>query len=995
MAEQINAQFSSCTSLVEFQNANQSTYHKMRLTWILPELEEEEYEKVEIYRFVSELNVCTNPDIITDASPSKLIYTVTQNVDDTVTIERNFPYFISTTASTTLNNMEKVFVDDFSGLDPSGYDLDLFHSFPGIFNNKTIIDDIAFIRRTIYYILKVYVKGDTVSSDIAPYLVTPVYSERRFVNHSTKTQVKHNYLHYEGDEIWNAFVVDAAANQGAYGGISRTTVDNRRIHFDVSHAGPYGRGGSAWVSDRSSGNIMRYDMRNGAHHRTYSTGIKGRGFGIGIHTGTGGCIAGPGDTAYSPHTTPTLFYCDPNKTSPEYIMPVSSNRCCYGIIPLYNYSDRVFVTDLDGHGYSGILIIGNNLTDSRFIHDSNRASGYAAAAGSNGFGIQAGYNTTIPNFVHPEDARSILKNLSTFSVYSFASRIGADNHELYPNTLVNGTSSNRDYYCITHGSEFSLHVPFDAMISSDITVNWAVDFGSPPYIQTPGYDGENNLWSVGSNTKRKIYRSAADRIANDDIDESTIFPFGGNSRYKSMPLTNWRMSNTNTKEIEWFLTRNHGVSTYRADLGYSFKQIDAPSLDKTTAIAWDPARPYLVETAYDAWWNMVEQKMIRVYLSKQGNSNWKACPYFQVYNKDNVLDVNGRKWGIRMNVADVRAGRGKNLDDFYENYSQYWMSAIISRINSWANAFANINTSYPLDSNRVTMIEGNMRGVLVHPFYKFAQATPNLKSYINPSLPSETKTNIQFYMDNIKEYSFGSPMMPTLYMYSDFTGNMFSEASGPVGPMPLSIDKIHPELTDSSKVLSLVLLLSGYQSNPGYQDTPAYCYPWKNTIPSTFTTPCTAISGYDDFNVTFIVSANAGIYGTSTISISTDDYVPSYLSDTNNEAIITGDLRDNVVYLNYTYHTPSMVGITYIPSGSNNAYPAPSKPNGSFIPRANMQAVNLYDYTVNGCLPFNPPVSASITVFERWPEPKFFINAQDDFNIRQNFFCNSNWGRCP
>ncbi|MFA5754708.1 MAG: hypothetical protein WC905_05205, partial [Patescibacteria group bacterium] len=87
MAEQTNAYFSSCTSLIDFQNINQSTYHKMRLTWILPELDGHEYEKVEIYRFISELNACTNPDTITDAPPSKLIYTITQNIDDTITIE--------------------------------------------------------------------------------------------------------------------------------------------------------------------------------------------------------------------------------------------------------------------------------------------------------------------------------------------------------------------------------------------------------------------------------------------------------------------------------------------------------------------------------------------------------------------------------------------------------------------------------------------------------------------------------------------------------------------------------------------------------------------------------------------------------------------------------------------------------------------------------------------------------------------------------------------
>lgn len=982
------AQFTSCTSLLDFQNTQSDSYHKMALSWSLSSNSQFQYDRIELYRFIGDVSECINENDVTEDLPStQLIYTARQNIDDTVTIETYFPYSATTTITGSISDINS-YVDDFSTLLNTKFNLDIFHSLHGVVDNHTVINDIGFTRRAIYYILKTYITGAT---DAAPYLLTPSYKDKRFINHSTKTQTRHNYLHYEGDEIWNAYVSDAST-AGIYGGLSRTAVDINRIYKDAAHMGPTGRGGSAWVSDRSSGSILQYNLRDGSHQQTFKTNIKGRGCGIGVHTDSGNCIAGPGDTGSGTH--PTVFYCDTNKTTPDYVMSLDleSRRCCYGIVPLYNYPDRMFITDLAGHGYSGIFILGSNLTNSRFIHGTQKSTGYAAAACPNGFGVQAGYSSHICDFVHPDDARLIRKHLDVGGVDGISTRIGVDNYSMYPNTIIN-TVADRDYFCIRHNSEFALQVPFSSTIDSEININWAIPMDGNGTGDTPGYDGENNLWKVATQSKKKIYRTAGDWFANDGIENQYIYPHGGYSRYSISDIQDWPYSLTNTKEIEWFLTRNHGVSTYRADsIGFNLEEIDASTLDNTIPVYWDPNEPTKYETAYTSWWNMVEQKMVRVSLANQHNDHWKTAPYFRVY-KNGTQDINARKWGIRMNVnpAWVLDGRGSNIDDFYENYSDGWQQYIVNLIKSWAAAFTNATTSYIGIANRSNIIQGNKTGVLVHPFYKYATNLPTTTKYINPLLTTDTQNKILYYMGNLKMYNFESVMMPSLYMYSDFTGNILA---GSIDSSPLNKSVIHPSIVAPS----VTLLLSGYQSNPRYQDTPIYCYPWNIVLPSN-TAMYNSLTGYDDLNVTYTVSAYMGTYLVSAFNLISDDYAPSTFTIVKNTIYNYTGVYDNTAVFNYTYRSPSMNGIYHLPSGdismAEYLIADSRKPTGAFKPNTSIQQKQIYDYdmSTNTCSMLNISAEATVTVLERWPEPKFFIDPQEDKNTRQDLFCNSTWGR--
>jgi PKD repeat protein len=66
-------------------------------------------------------------------------------------------------------------------------------------------------------------------------------------------------------------------------------------------------------------------------------------------------------------------------------------------------------------------------------------------------------------------------------------------------------------------------------------------------------------------------------------------------------------------------------------------------------------------------------------------------------------------------------------------------------------------------------------------------------------------------------------------------------------------------------------------------------------------------------------------------------------------------------------------------------------PLGSFRPSAYIEVTDLYDYNNGGTL-VNAVDTARIYVFERWPEPKFYIDVKDDVDLRKNTFCSTSFG---
>jgi hypothetical protein len=722
-----------------------------------------------------------------------------------------------------------------------------------------------------------------------------------------------------------------------------------------------------------------------------------RGFGIGIDGQTGDCIAGPGGL-WNENMHPTLYRCKIGNGLVTTLMPLPNNGCAYGIIPLFNNPDKMLITDYYDKGYARILNLSNNTVTQV---GTQPVLGYAAAACPNGMGVQKSLDT-VSNMalINPLTYTFFKLPLVNGTIAAAGSKIGVDQYSSYPNTILNkdmGTANARECFSVWAQTEWGVTVPTDADASGDCALNWGLKFNNAGVTTgTTGFDGENNAWVlIGVDDsgpalpshKTKLYRTAHDRDTGDGIDDSTTFPYGGESRYPAVQLKNWPFSFTNNREIEWFLTRNHGITTLNPVTLNTLETLDASTLDDSQSVNWYGS---LNQTASAAWWSLVEEKMLRKHYVVGGNTWNTVGGYYKVYDTAGTLDGNAKKWGIRMAVSDIRTANntlsGMNNDLFYETQNGAWKSEISNRIRAWSSAFAS-DTSY--GGMRSDLVAGNVTGLKVHPHYKNATLAVD-SYYINANLTSTQRAALETYAKSVKCINLRNLVVSYLYMYSDFTGNILQ---GSVDSSPLNRDIIHPDPTTPT----LVLLTSGYQSNPGYQDTPAYCYPWKNTIPVSMSASYNAITGYDDFNVTYLVSSNMGSYLMSSFSLSTDDYWPSYLSDITNTAVLTpvikntsynaASIYDSTAAFDYTYHSPSMDGL------SGFTHPSSGRATGKFNPKTDVYVKDLYDYdAINGCNIVNAAANAYVTVLERWPEPKFFVKASDNVSVRQGQFCRKTWG---
>lgn len=1001
MANNSYGQFTECTSLIDFQRTQ-----KMVLRWILPTSGTSNIERIELYRYIGNANTCINPSNITE-DLSKLIYKVEQGFnglgepDNTIIINTYFPYASTTIESKNIIDLDQSFIDDFSILNISKYDLDTYQGLSGLTNNGTIIDQIKYTERVLYYILKIYARG-VQSTEAASYFITTSVEDTAIISHSTKTQVRHDYLHFEGDEIWraktsaeiqisdNSCIVSIFGGEIVYtysGGLCRTAIDLNPLFEKQEniHIGSYGRGGTVWLTDKISGKVMQHNLRDGTPYRVYNTNKRGGNpIGIGINQNTGSVVVAPGTYGGGVLLSPSAYYCDINKTTVDYITGISNFSSCDEIVSCTNYPDRLFLSNGSTISYAmgHIMRLGSTIQNSTFIPTtiSTVLSSIGGGIASCPNGYIASLDTSEKlSLVNPENAITMVKLISnpSFSM-SFAGTIGVDRYNLYPNTIIN-TEGDADYFCLNSRNEISLYAPRTTDINQ-IDVNWQISL--PANITGfSNYDSENNGWYfqsytawspnasgiyTGETKKIKLYRTAGDWYDNDDVDDRYIYPYGGYSRYPSVEIDEWPSSLTNIREIEWFLTRNSGVSTYRADLvpslGYRNTIVDASTLDNNTAVSWDPVRPALLYTAASAWESMVERKMLRP--SKANISSMQTAtelkyytasitPFYS-YSTPGVKNTNSVKYGVRINVSDIRTANGnpgKDLDDFYDNYSAIWKPIVIARIRAWANAFASDSTSYIGVSGRVAKITNNKTGQLVHPFYKYATyATTSY--YLNSSLSSDIQSKIRTYIGNLVYYDFSSTINRTTCLGNNFIGNNYTDDSQSV---LLNQSSIHPEPVNPS----ISLFISGYQSNPGYQDTPAYCYNWKNTIPTSLSAMVTSMTGYDDCNITYLISSQSGSYNIASYSLSTGNI--DVYSITNNQS--------GMIYKDYIYNNP-----------------------GNYTAQVRATVTDLYDYITVSCNVINISANAGISVLERCPESKFFIEATDDATARRNAFCNNRWG---
>lgn len=1072
MAEQTTyGQFLSCSTLYDFQN-DSSNFHRINLKWNLDF--SINLTQIELYRFIGSYMSCVNYNNIIESSTPKLIYTIKQkyNTDGTPSgssvIENYFPWASQSIIESNIDGIPQEFTDDYNILVPTASELKSFHLLEDV-DNKTIINDIAFTRRVLYYVLKVYIKGGNVVttggintqiiSNQGTYFVITDNQEckKSITSHSTKTQVRHDYLHYEGDEIWNAHVSHADSHW-----FQQIITDIAPMYGNntlPSHKGSMGYGGRVWSGNRCSAAVYLHDLRDGYFRQQYIMPYPYNGegdwnVGVGVHH-SGYGLAIPGSTNGG---SLKVYKLDPNSSEKSSFTTINSDLAPY-IVNIPNYDNKIYISAKKDN--NGILEVDDNLTRGTFTAPS--IGGYTwgrPSAGPNNIVAIAGFKNSknVCGFVNNNGDSVFVIPVSDYTGMNLkATQTCIDKHSIYPNTILNATINN---FCLRFGNEFEIYTPSNITNNNDIIVNWSIplsstcDFNKPFstinnntfYDDFCGYDSENNLWKtlassitqtvLGGNSttkyfgrKSKIYRTSNEW--DDGIHNENIFPFGGNSRYPTIDIGEQQVSDINTKEIEWFLTRNHGVSTYRYDKitttdHLKLQEIDPSTLDKNILVTWtDPICGTITETAYNAWWRLIERNMLRVNLANTAPNttsdyytNWRdKLSYFNVYRTLNSKDSLARKWGIRLNVADIRnlqpigkLTQGENLDDFYENFQNVWMPYILARITNWAEAFTSQANSYKniSEPTRTDIINNNKKGLLVHPFYQYAFNVNINNNYINENLSEVTKEKIRTYIKNLKYYPFGCPIIKTTgdihmnnfeFSSQTTTGGITSSFIPAITPLYKSL--IHPTPT----IPIVTLLLSGYQSNQGYHDKYPYCYPWQNTLPSTMSNMHSAISGYNNFNVTYLVSTYTGSFLPTSCILYTDDFMPQYLTDIENTSAITSEFNteyntsnvyEKQIYFSYTYHSPSLNGLYYLPSGKSDICeyitPVNDKPLGYFIPRAEINVVNIYDYSFSGCQNITVSTCAQVGVLERWPEPRFYIDAIDDANFRKDMFCNNTWG---
>ena len=173
-------QFISCTDLVDFQKSG-AGYHKMTVSFELPITLTYNYTKIEIYRYIGDHMACLDEEDINaggDSVTLKRIYVAEQHFEDInkttpidqITEQVLMPQgSVQTKTGTYLTDLT-TFEDDFNVFSANGVQLRNAHDLENNALNSSVVNDIGFTRRQLFYIIKTYIIG---VADSAPYLVTP------------------------------------------------------------------------------------------------------------------------------------------------------------------------------------------------------------------------------------------------------------------------------------------------------------------------------------------------------------------------------------------------------------------------------------------------------------------------------------------------------------------------------------------------------------------------------------------------------------------------------------------------------------------------------------------------------------------------------------------------------------------------------------------------------------------------------------------------------
>lgn len=979
-------EFTSITPLIDVQptpsNDAAGTSQRFTLEWsFVGQNPITNFTKIEIYRYIGNHNECV-PYVTEDFVGSKLIYKAVQTNADVVISEYNpSPIFTQTSTRSNTNIKDVVQYTDNLGLwySPGSTSMGAFHSRTDFDNDQQFLQQIYTSERTIYYIIKTFTQG---ALDAVPYCIGTHRSSRYVDNTSTKTQVRHNILHYEGDYIWEtdcSRVLPESTNS-----LSRTTVDINRVFLDKLQRGPTGRGGYAWASSRDSAqgtNVLRFQLSNGLNSGVWTVpGHTINGGAIACRISDGACYAAggtnnrDGDVADNCEARVARIdapgYYDEWARNPTSPVIINSNWCHPG-------------------GYGATNFFGSNT--SAYMHErrslyrvnSNGVVGTSVTTGGNMYGLGAAPDGRILfGYAYGGSNTITIYNPSNNSSGTFASNAPGATTSLtcsYPRDPSQSVNSDWTAYYSNDSGDGPGGLA--AKRNSDgVTTTF---FTGTDKIRGCGVDGENNIWGFG--LKRvKAYHTIAG--GGNGINDNS-FPLGLNARYLALRLDKWRTTATNTRHVEWFLTRNHF------------------NMDNTISLLWiDPlndTREYY--TAREAWDSLVEWR--RKEDGSGGWTVWKSPTNANTYTTDTKLYGAKFKHLIDIETLSEEEQSQKEIEAFF-------------LINLWATLYADDRSDvcYPdQDSTtRDALVAQNLQGRVIHPGHVFRTDQTTAGQYVIDEVPrtsTKVKVNHTFLskggsnenahyviFENVNRYS---------YQYSDFTGNLLSNA---ISESPYSQNVIHPPII----LPTLSINLSGYQSNPGYKDPEniKHCYPWENIVRDSqeicvnrnrlektsfdIQTGDLCLNGptlstYDDTNALWTLDADPGTFVIRNWTLSTHDFNNIVYSSPDNITFKPNIIEYSTSFnFNHIYKDPSLLGRYYLPDGeplienSTQYLDNDKRRDGYFSSVARISAINLYNCRTKYEFAF-----ANVYTLERWPEPRFFINITDSSTLRCSFFNNT------
>ena len=419
-----------------------------------------------------------------------------------------------------------------------------YHGILDANNDQQLLNQIYTTRRTIYYFLVTYLQG---VDSAAPYCVATHMNSQVVDCFSTRTQVRHDVLHYEMDLCWDTYPYPqeskAAGAPGDNFGISRSAVDINRIFLDAAQRGPTGRGGNAWVSNRNAnGHVYRFNLSNGlqtgfSFNEINNPGSRRmRGHGITVDINTGDLISSYGfDASSSNHSNIRRIYNttrdnDTETTQLQRTTIRTSNNNFYGMTNIQGTPHLLFALSR----YVGHQVLINTLSNAH-------KNVTALSSGHDYYGCTSLPNGAIALGEWPGSNIDILiPNWNSSSGGTVVTLNGVGNGVGMTSVMLNG-----ELFIIHTDGGHQVHATkINPSTNQHIESLGRISNGN---FRGVGIDSDNNIIGVGypHGTEDGIGKIYFNKDIPDDY------------AYDSVRLQDWPFSFVNTRHIEWFLTRDH------------------------------------------------------------------------------------------------------------------------------------------------------------------------------------------------------------------------------------------------------------------------------------------------------------------------------------------------------------------------------------------------------------------------------------------------------